>query len=85
MAFTSPVKATFSSTWASNTPIKLSRLGYLRRARAILESAAIRGQNRGCVWKDYPVSGETGNHCHKRLANYYQVMRLILHEPSNKR
>src|SRR2546425_8800124 len=51
---------------------------------AVLESAAIRGQNRGCVWKDYPVSGETGNHCHKRLANYYQVMRLIPHEPSNE-
>jgi hypothetical protein len=30
--------------------------------------------NRGCVWKDYPVSGESGNHCHKRLANYYQVI-----------
>jgi hypothetical protein len=44
---------------------------------AVLESAAIRGQNRGCVWEDYPVSGETGNHCHKRLANYYQVMRLL--------
>src|SRR5437016_3553967 len=51
---------------------------------AVLESAAIRGQNRGCVWKDHPVSGETGNHCHKRLANYYQVMRLIPHEPSNE-
>jgi hypothetical protein len=52
--------------------------------RAVLESAAIRGQNRGCVWKNYSVSGETGNHCHKRLANYYQVMRLIPHKPSNQ-
>src|SRR6266542_2041318 len=51
---------------------------------AVLESAAIRGQNRGCVWKDYAVSGETGNHCHKRLANYHQVMRLIPHEPYNE-
>ncbi len=50
----------------------------------VLESAAILGQNRGCVWKDYPVSGETGNHCHKRLTNYYQVMRLIPNEPSNE-